>query len=70
MIDFQILSILQKDATLPVKDIAKKVGLSNTPCWSRMQKLQERLYSVMKSRGFAHLCKRLHVSHIVKGVPW
>ena len=41
MIDFQILSILQKDATLPVKDIAKKVGLSNTPCWTRIQKLQE-----------------------------
>ncbi len=41
IIDYKILSILQKDATLPVKDIARKVGLSTTPCWARIQKLQE-----------------------------
>ena len=40
-IDFRILTLLQKDATLPVKDIAKRVGLSTTPCWARIQKLQE-----------------------------
>ncbi len=39
--DKKILSILQADATLPVADIAKKVGLSTTPCWRRIQKMEE-----------------------------
>ena len=26
---------------MPVKEVANKVGLSTTPCWSRIQKLQE-----------------------------
>ncbi len=39
--DKMILSILQEDATLPVADIARKVGLSTTPCWRRIQKLEE-----------------------------
>ncbi len=40
-IDIKILSILQKDCTLPVADIGKKVGLSTTPCWRRIQKLEQ-----------------------------
>ena len=40
-IDRQILTILQKDASLPVADVARKVGLSVTPCWRRIQKLEE-----------------------------
>lgn len=36
-----ILTILQEDATLPVADVARKVGLSTTPCWRRIQKLEE-----------------------------
>ena len=39
--DKAILSILQEDATLPVADIARRVGLSTTPCWRRIQKLEE-----------------------------
>lgn len=39
--DKKILSILQADATIPVADIARKVGLSTTPCWRRIQKLEE-----------------------------
>jgi len=39
--DRKILSILQEDATMPVADIARKVGLSTTPCWRRIQKLEE-----------------------------
>ena len=39
-IDRKILSILQKDATLPISEIAEKVGLSSTPCWRRIQKLE------------------------------
>ena len=32
--------ILQADTTLTVADIAKEVGLSTTPCWRRIQKLE------------------------------
>lgn len=39
--DKAILAILQEDSTLPVADIARKVGLSTTPCWRRIQKLEE-----------------------------
>ena len=40
-LDRKILRLLQEDATLAVADIAKKVGLSATPCWRRIQKLEE-----------------------------
>ena len=40
-LDRKILRLLQEDATLAVADVAKKVGLSTTPCWRRVQKLEE-----------------------------
>ncbi len=40
-IDRKILSILQRDATIPIAEIAEQVGLSTTPCWRRIQKLDE-----------------------------
>ena len=40
-LDRKILSILQEDATIPVAEIGKRVGLSTTPCWRRIQKLEE-----------------------------
>ncbi|MBO1112683.1 Lrp/AsnC family transcriptional regulator [Bordetella petrii] len=39
--DLKILSLLQKDATRPVAEIAEQVNLSVTPCWRRIQKLKE-----------------------------
>ena len=39
--DRKILSILQVDASIPVAEIARRVGLSTTPCWRRIQKLEE-----------------------------
>lgn len=39
--DFKILRILQEDCTRPVAEIGKEVGLSTTPCWRRIQKLEE-----------------------------
>lgn len=39
--DRQILACLQDDATMPVAEIARRVGLSSTPCWRRIQKLEE-----------------------------
>lgn len=40
-IDQQILAILQIDASLAVSDVARRVGLSVTPCWRRIQRLEE-----------------------------
>ena len=39
--DRKILDILQKDCTVAVAEIGKMVGLSTTPCWRRIQKLEE-----------------------------
>lgn len=39
--DLKILRQLQRDATKPVAEIGKEVGLSTTPCWRRIQKLDE-----------------------------
>ena len=40
-IDRKILQILQEDSTIPVAEIGRRVGLSTTPCWRRIQKLEE-----------------------------
>src|SRR5690606_30647218 len=40
-IDRKILTLLQRDATMPVAEIGRKVGLSTTPCWRRIQKMEE-----------------------------
>lgn len=39
-IDRSLLDILQRDATLPIVQMAERVGLSATPCWKRIQKLE------------------------------
>jgi Lrp/AsnC family transcriptional regulator len=41
LIDRRILSILQDDATVPVAEIAERVGLSQTPCWKRIKRLEQ-----------------------------
>jgi Lrp/AsnC family transcriptional regulator len=39
--DLKILAILQSDCTRAVADIGKEVGLSTTPCWRRIQRMEE-----------------------------
>jgi Lrp/AsnC family transcriptional regulator len=39
-IDRKILALLQENASLSVNEIGKQVGLSATPCWKRMQRLE------------------------------
>ena len=40
-IDMNILAYLQDDSTLPVAELAGRVGLSTTPCWRRVQNLEK-----------------------------
>ena len=67
-IDLKILSLLQNDATLSIASIGERVGLSQTPCWKRIQKLQETgvltgratLYGVLAG-GHPGACKALEI---------
>ena len=43
-IDKKILSILQVNADIPIAELSKKVNLSATPCWARINKLYKQGY--------------------------
>ena len=38
--DRKILAVVQEDASLSVAEIGQRVGLSSTPCWKRLQRLE------------------------------
>ena len=40
-IDRNILRVLQQDTTIPIAELADRVGLSRTPCWRRVQRLED-----------------------------
>lgn len=40
-IDRAILRLLQDDSTLSIQQVADQVGLTTTPCWRRIQKLED-----------------------------
>jgi Lrp/AsnC family transcriptional regulator len=39
-IDRKILAVVQEDASLSVAEVGQRVGLSSTPCWKRLQRLE------------------------------
>lgn len=39
-IDRKILAVVQQDVSLSVAEIGQRVGLSSTPCWKRLQRLE------------------------------
>jgi Lrp/AsnC family transcriptional regulator len=41
VVDRNILRLLQHDADLSAAEIAEKVGLSQSPCWRRIHRMQE-----------------------------
>jgi Lrp/AsnC family transcriptional regulator len=43
-VDVKILTLMQKDASLSTADIADRVGVSQSPCWRRIQRLREEGY--------------------------
>jgi Lrp/AsnC family transcriptional regulator len=40
LIDRKLLSLLQDDASMPLQDIAARVGLSVNPCWRRIKRME------------------------------
>ncbi|WP_292223541.1 Lrp/AsnC family transcriptional regulator [Brevundimonas sp.] len=43
-IDLKILNVMQKDASLSSAELASRVGLSQSPCWRRIQRLRDEGY--------------------------
>ena len=39
--DARILDLIQNDAALSVAEIAERVGLSSSPCWRRIKRLED-----------------------------
>jgi len=48
-IDKKILEELQKNSSQPLSELSKKVGMSITPCWNRIKKLEEE--KIIKSKS-------------------
>lgn len=38
--DREILRVLQQDATVSMAELSQKVGLSHTPCWRRVKRME------------------------------
>lgn len=43
-LDYAILGALQVDGSLSVAALAERVGLSSTPCWKRLKRLEDEGY--------------------------
>ena len=41
LLDLRILDQLQQDSSLPMAELAERVGLSTSPCWRRVRRMQE-----------------------------
>ncbi len=42
--DIKLLTVLQHDASLSAAELALKVGMSQSPCWRRIQRLKDEGY--------------------------
>jgi Lrp/AsnC family transcriptional regulator len=40
-VDLELIALLQKDVSLSIDELAARVGLTKTPCWRRVQKLEK-----------------------------
>ena len=64
--DLAILAVLQQDARASLQDISARIGLSTTPCWTRIKKLEESLpstkgyFSVHHDRGMWDILLRVN----------
>ena len=61
--DIAILKVLQQDATIPTTNLAERVGLSQSPCWRRVNQLEEA--GVIQSRVARLARKKLGLEVLV-----
>ena len=59
-LDKKILEELQKNSSQPLSELSRKVGLSNTPCWNRIKKLEEE--KIIKSKSIIIDNKKINLS--------
>ena len=62
-IDFEILKLLQEDANITNKEIASKTGLTITPIYERIKKLNS--YGIIKSKVFLLDRKKIDLTLMV-----
>ena len=65
-IDKRILSVLQENADLPISELSKKVNLSATPCWARINKLYKQGFITKKVAVVDRLKLNLNVDAFVQ----
>ena len=65
-IDKKILSVLQENADIPMSELSKKVNLSATPCWARINKLYKQGFITKKVAVVDRLKLNLNVVAFVQ----
>lgn len=60
--DIEILTILQREGRISKSALAKRVNLSNSPCWERLRRLEET--GIIAGYG-AHIALEKLTEHIV-----
>ena len=61
--DQKILAVIQRNASLPLSEISKRVGVSPTPCWNRIKKMEE--MGVISARTIVLNRKAINLSIVV-----
>mgnify|MGYP003318856810 FL=1 len=62
-LDKKILTLIQKNAGLPLSEISKRVGISPTPCWNRIKKMEQA--GVISARTIVLNRKAINLSIVV-----
>ena len=62
-LDKKILTLIQKNSGLPLSEISRKVGISPTPCWNRIKKMEEA--GVISARTIVLNRKAINLSIVV-----
>ena len=55
--------VLQKNATIPLSELSKRVGISKTPCWNRIRKMEEE--GIIKSKVTVLDNKKINLNIVV-----
>ena len=37
----EILKLIQRKASMPITELSRRIGISKTPCWNRIRRLEE-----------------------------
>lgn len=69
--DREILRVLQQDATVSMADLSQRVGLSHTPCWRRVKRMEADgiilgKVTLLNSKKTEFRCVGLYLCHVEK----